>query len=386
MAAPGGFDMEAFRIMLQAECDRLFEKMDQKFGQVINKIDQNIAELKEDNKSIKSEIAEVNNKLEQQSERLDQKLEQRSENFKQATIKITEGLQDVKQVTRKIMESIQEIKKGKAEIKRSIIDGNQQLTEKLNETNLRIDKLENTCKLALQEQAMKCENTHKKVRLECRENINELHETINKQLIINTSKQDEKIQSAIDRLENKIDMVTSKIKYTNKYENVYKLMSYQSLYDIQSLYNVKMCSTQTQDARNKRNTSLKTRVNYHTKYKTRTCEFKQKCDNYSRKYKREIILKHTKYKRFETMQSVSHGIRYKETCDVGDAERMSCGRDRERDGESVKQTSIRERSEREGLWRETERDMQASTQPFSRRSRKLKNRMWQFYSIRYVPV
>jgi hypothetical protein len=288
MAAPGNFDMEALQVMLKA----MFETFGDKHMEKIDKIDQNIAELKEDNKNI-------NNKIEQQSEKIDQKLEQQSENFKQDTIKITEGLENVKQDTIRITKNIAELKIDNMRIKQSIIDCKRDLTEEINETNVRIDTLENTCKLALHEQAMKCENTHKTLRLECREYINELHETINKQLSKNTSKQDEKIQSAIDRLENKIDMVTSKIKYTNKYENVYELMAYQKHQDIRISHNVETDMFHyTQNARIKHSTSPQTRVNYHTKYKTRTCEIKRNRDKYNHECKLEIKRKHCKFKCF----------------------------------------------------------------------------------------
>lgn len=267
MATPGGFDMEAFRIMMQAMCETL---LNQKIGRLENKIDQNIKELKEDNKSLNSKIVEVNTKIGQQSEnfKLDQikinkKLEQRTEIVKQATIKITE--------------SLEELKNGNIEIKQCTIDSNIQLTEKIVDTKAGIDALENNVKLSLHEQTVKCENEHKELRLEWRQDIKDVHKQINGKLITSTCVQNEKIQTAIDRVEekmnNKIDALTNKIKEekqgTIKYDSVYKL-SYQYHRNIQ-------INVYTQDVKtiSKDNTSPQTRSDYHNNYKTRKREVKQ---------------------------------------------------------------------------------------------------------------
>ena len=75
--------------------------------------------------------------------RQENKLEQQSENFKQDTIKITK---------------IEELKIGNLEIKQSIIDGTAQSTEKIVDTNLRIDTItENVCGIIDKQTELICE-------------------------------------------------------------------------------------------------------------------------------------------------------------------------------------------------------------------------------------
>ena len=146
MAEPGGLNLEAFKNSILAMMDELVIKQAEKFKE----------ELKEENIKQIKKIDEINTK---QTESLENRLEQQFENSKQDTIRITE--------------SLEELKNGNLEIKQSIIDSNAQLTEKIVDTNLRIDMLENNFKQALHEQVVRIENKQKELRLEWRKDLKE---------------------------------------------------------------------------------------------------------------------------------------------------------------------------------------------------------------------
>ena len=89
--------------------------------------------------NLNAKLDELQESNKKQTESLENKLELQSENFRQDTIKIIESLEELK------IDNLQ-LKQDTIEIKQRIIDSNAQLTEKINDTNIRIDTLENNFK------------------------------------------------------------------------------------------------------------------------------------------------------------------------------------------------------------------------------------------------
>ena len=130
MTTPGNLDVEAFQTMMRAWVDELSTKQTENLNKQTENLNARIDELKESNKK---------------------QLEEQTENFRQDTIKIAESLEELK------IDNLQ-LKQDNIEIKQSIIDGTAQLTEKIVNTNLRIDTIaENVCGIINKQTELTCE-------------------------------------------------------------------------------------------------------------------------------------------------------------------------------------------------------------------------------------
>ena len=66
-----------------------------------------------------------------------------------------------------------------AELKQEISDSTMQLTDKISNTNMCINELEDKFKKALHEHSVRLENKHKDLHVEWRTNLTDIHKQIN---------------------------------------------------------------------------------------------------------------------------------------------------------------------------------------------------------------